>query len=287
MTASPFAIDVGSNEFEANVVRRSHELPVLVDFWAAWCGPCKILMPVLAKLADEYGGKFLLAKVDTEAERELAARFQIRSIPTVQLFRNGTVVDGFMGALPEKDIRALLDRYLPRASDAAVTRADALLFAGRTEEALRAIEDAARSDPGDDRVAILRIRLLLSQSRLDDAAQAIAALPAARRTEPEVVALQTRLDFARVAAEAPSPATLDRTIADNPADLDARLRFAAGRILAGDYETGLANLLEIVRRNRRFREDVARKLMLQAFGLLGNDDVLVKKYRSLLASAIN
>ena len=132
MSPSPHIADVTQQTFESLVLAKSREIPVLADFWAAWCGPCKQLMPVLAKLADEYGGKFFLAKINSDTEQPLAARYGVKSLPTVKLFRNGQVVEEFMGAQPEKTIRALLDRHIPRESDTLVYNAMLAARSGKT-----------------------------------------------------------------------------------------------------------------------------------------------------------
>jgi putative thioredoxin len=147
MANSPHVVSVTTESFHQVVVQGSHERPVLVDFWADWCAPCRMLMPVLASIADSYGGKLLVAKVNTEEEQGLAAEYGIRSLPTVQLFKDGRPVDQFMGALPEPQIRQFLEQHLPRESDQLLARAQGLLSAGDLEGAARMIEAVGQADP--------------------------------------------------------------------------------------------------------------------------------------------
>ena len=142
MTQSQYIYEVDTENYGRIVVEGSRSVPVLVDFWAEWCQPCKLLMPILARLAEAYQGKFILAKINTEEQQAIAAEFGIRSIPTVKLFRHGEPVDEFMGALPESEIRAFLDRHIPRESDQLVAQADQLIQAGKTEQAVKLIEQA-------------------------------------------------------------------------------------------------------------------------------------------------
>lgn len=294
MADSPYIADVTRSDFAARVIEKSREVPVLVDFWAAWCGPCQMLMPVLARLAEEYRGKFLLAMVNTDVEQALALEYGVRSLPTVKLFRHGQVAGEFMGVQPESTIRALLDRFVPREADAAMERAEALARQGRIEPALDLLRSAAAGDPQYGPVKLALARLLLShtepaglKTRLDEAEQALGSLPLDRINDPEAAALRARLDLLRIAAEAPSPAELEQKVAADAGDLEARYRLGAWRALRGDYEGAMEGLLEIVRRDRRFRDDAARKTIIAIFNLLGPQHPLVPKYRTRLSSALN
>lgn len=287
MSNSPYISEVTRQDFAEKVLARSRTVPVLVDFWASWCAPCQMLMPVLARLADEYRGKFLLAKVNTDAEQELALRYGIRSLPTVRLFKDGEPVDGFIGVQPERAIRALIERYIVRESDAMAAQARELLAAGRTDEALALLRRAAERDPGNDRVTVALAEAQLAAGRPEEAEQAIRTLPPARGSEADIVALKARLEFARLAAGAPPCAALEQRLAADPNDSEARYFLAVRHIAAGRYESGLEQLLELVRRDRRFREDAARKAMVGVFNILGGTHPLTNRYRGLLSSALN
>lgn len=287
MADSPYIADVSQQTFESLVLARSRDVPVLVDFWAAWCGPCQMLMPVLARLADEYRGKFFLAKVNSDHEQALAAQYGVRSLPTVKLFRNGQVVDEFLGAQPEKTIRALLDRHIPRESDALVYNALLAARAGKTGEALAILQQALAGDPANDRVKLELARLLASVGRADDAEAALNALSADTKNGADAVAILAQLEFARIAADARAVAELDLAIAANPRDSSARYERAAHHVLRGEYPQALDQLLEIVRTDRKFREDAGRKAMLSIFNLLGGAGEVVKQYRMKLSLALN
>lgn len=287
MSAPPYVYDVSRRDFPARVLEKSREVPVLVDFWAAWCGPCQMLTPLLVKLTDLYDGKFLLAKLNTDLERELAMQYGIRSLPTVKLFRNGEVVDEFMGVQPESSIRRFIDRHVPRESDVVLQKALAAHRAGRAGEALNLLRRAMDMDPTNDRVKIELAQLYLQQSHLDEAQQVLAKVSAEAKAEPDVLALTAWLEFARIAADAPAPAELEKAIATNPDNCEARSQLSAQRVLANDYESALQQLLEIVKRNRRFRDDAGRKQMLSIFDILGRSGELVNRYRQLLATVLN
>jgi putative thioredoxin len=287
MAHSPFIIDVTAASFEADVLSRSRELPVLVDFWAAWCGPCQTLMPVLAKLADEYQGEFVLAKVNSDEQQELASKFGVRSLPTVKLFRSGRVVDEFMGAQTEKAIRALLDRHIPRASDAMVTQALQLLHDGRGDDALGLLQQAANTDSGNDRAKLELARLLIQSTRINDAEATLNTLGAEARQSADVTALRARLEFARIVQTARGMDELTRAVAARPADSQARYELAAHHVMRGAYAAALDQLLEIVRIDRKFSDDAARKAMIAIFNLLGGQGDLVNEYRRKLSMILN
>lgn len=287
MTRTAHSADVTLSTFSAEVLEKSRATPVVVDFWADWCGPCRMLMPVLAGLADEYQGRFFLAKVNADREQELAARYGVRSLPTVKVFRNGAVVDEFLGAQPEPVIRALLDRHIPRPADTLLDAALAAARAGRLDEALAGIEQAAGLDPDYDRVKFARARVLLGLGRLDEGEQVLNSVSIAAQGDPELAALRTQLAFRRIAAGSPPAEELGARIARDPGDLEARYRLSALKVLAEDHAGALEQLLEIVRRDRQFRDDAGRKTMLAVFNLLGGSGELVNTYRRQLSMAIN
>ncbi|MFQ6021323.1 MAG: thioredoxin [Acidiferrobacterales bacterium] len=287
MNASPHIYDVNQHDFVKRVLDKSREIPVLVDFWAPWCGPCHMLAPLLARLAEAYDGKFVLAKVNTDLEQELAMQYGIRSLPTVKLFRDAEVVDEFIGVLPESRVRQLLEQHLPRESDAVLENALAAYRAGETDEALDLLRNAIDTDPANDHVKIELAKLYLEQSRLDDAQQVLGKLSVKAKAEPAALVLQAWLGFARIAVDAPTPTELEKAIAADADNCEARSQLSAQHVLAKDYESALHQLLEIVKRNRGFRDDAGRKRMLAIFDILGTSSELVSKYRNLLATALN
>ncbi|MHB8347536.1 MAG: thioredoxin [Acidiferrobacterales bacterium] len=287
MSTSPYVADVTHVEFDTLVLARSRTTPVLVDFWASWCAPCKMLMPVLARLADEYQGKFHLAKVNTDIEQALATRYGIRSLPTVKLFKDGVVVDEFLGVQPEKAIREIIDRHAPRPSDALLRDALRVLESGQTRQAAEILERALDIEPANDRVMMELARLLLADGRLEDVERTLDSLSRGARSEPAALTMLAHLEIAHIAAGSPAPDELERTIAGKPADSDARYQLSAHKVMQGDYESALALLLAIVRNDRRYRDDAARKMMLTIFALLDGKGDLVKRYRNQLSMALN
>lgn len=275
---SPWVIYPDAPAFETEVMDRSHSLPVLVDFWATWCGPCQALGPALERVAGEYEGRFLLAKVDADRNQELAARYGVRGLPTVKAFVDGEVVDEFTGALPETQIRAFIDRILPSETDQALARARQALEEDHLGQAEPELEGVLSQEARNGRALMLLARLRLRQHRADEAAEVLRQLPARYEGDPEVAGLRSRIEFARVAEEAAHSA-LDK----DPDDLDARYRVAAYRVLAEDYEAAFEHLLEIVRRDRKFRDDAGRKELLALFETLGNRHPLVSDYRKRLS----
>jgi putative thioredoxin len=286
MAHSPHIADVTQHSFEVQVLARSQQVPVLADFWATWCGPCQMLMPVLARLAEEYRGKFFLAKINSDNEQQLAARYGVRSLPTVKLFRNGQVVDEFMGAQPEKTIRALLDRHVPRESDAYIQRAVAAARGGQIDQALDIMQQAMVLDPANDRVRLELARLLVHLRRIDEAEQVLNAASAEARESAHAAALRAQFEFARIAVPARDPAALEQAIVANPKDSAARYQLAALRVLDNRHREALDQLLEIVRTDRKFQDDAARKAMVLVFNLLGGGE-LVNEYRRKLSMALN
>jgi putative thioredoxin len=278
---SEHALDVGLADFNQHVLEESKHRPVVVDFWAPWCGPCKSLKPILEKLAAEYGGKFLLAKINSDDNQELAARHGVRGIPSVKAFVNGEQVDEFSGALPESEVRTFLDRLIPSPADELRAEAAQLRLAGDMSAALQKLADASRINPDHIGVRLDAAEIMLDLNESDEAGRLIASVP--DDAEPRVPQLKARLQFLGAAGE--DEAALAARVAANGNDLEARLKLANLLVAAGQYEAGMDQLLEIVRRDRGFEDDIGRKTLLSVFNLLGGGE-LVSRYRRMLASAL-
>ncbi|KAF0164980.1 MAG: hypothetical protein FD157_1661 [Rhodocyclaceae bacterium] len=284
-----FSLDAGVADFQEKVIDASRLAPVLVDFWAEWCAPCRTLKPVLEKLAAEYGGRFILAKVDSDQHQELAARYGVRGIPNVKAFVDGEMVDEFTGALPEAQIRAFIDSLLPSPAEPLRIAALEARARGEAEVAASLLADALQLDPANETV-----QLDLAEIRIDmgdmEAAQAILdTLEHQAKDISRVRTLQARLKLVNAGTGA-DPAALKASIDANANDLDARLQLANTQALAHDYRTALEQLLEIVRRDRKWQDEAARKTMLDLFTLLGGDpqhEDLVREFRIQLARTLN
>lgn len=287
MTKVNSIFDVNAATFETRVVDQSHRLPVLVDFWAAWCAPCQILTPVLTKIADEYQGAFLLAKVDTDAEKELAARYQIRSLPTVVLFKNGRTVDHFTGAQPESVIKRMIDPHIPRESDSELERAATLLEAGNNLKAVSILTSALAKYPTDDRFKLKLAEVYLENKDLEQAKHTLSEVSRDTKNSDTYKILQSRIEFHDLDD---ASMTLDDLIAQlsrEPDNLVSRHKLATRYVISGDMEKAMAEFLEIVKRDRSFQNDAGRKDLLKVFDMLGGKGALVNRYRALLARALN
>ena len=286
MNHSPYIITVNASNFTTEVINKSRQVPVLVDFWAAWCAPCKMILPVLTKLADEYQGKFILAKVNTDEEQQLASQYSIRSIPTLKLFRHEQVVEDMMGAQPESVLRDLIDRYCERPVDKFRSQAATAHLSGNTEQAINLLEQAHEIEPSYYPVQLDLAKILIDIKRFEEAQQLLKNLPVNIQMELEVNELIAHLTFATIAAKAPTMAILEQTLAANPNDHQARYQLSAQQILTGDYEAALANLLELMRQDRSFEDDAGRKGLVAVFTLLGNQGPIVNRYRSKMSSLL-
>ncbi|KXX65783.1 thioredoxin [Marichromatium gracile] len=286
MTDSPHVVTVTAENFQSVVIEGSYERPVLVDFWADWCAPCRMLMPLLTGLAERYDGRFLLAKVNTEEEQALAAQFGVRSLPTVRLYKDGQPVDEFMGALPEGEIREFLDRHIPRASSGLLDQARASIAEGALEQAAAQLEQARAEDPENNRIALLEVELRAARAGVTEAEAAIDRLPIELANDPEVNALRGRLRFAAALVDAADEATLRARLEADATDSEARYQLAARAVSQGDHATALELLLELMKRDRGYGEDAGRKGMLAVFDLLGGDGDLVARYRAKMMTAL-
>jgi putative thioredoxin len=286
MSASSYVFDAGAASFQSLVVDASHRVPVLVDFWAAWCGPCRTLAPILEKLAGEFQGRFLLVKIDTDREQEIARQFGIRSLPTVKLFKNGTAIDEFLGAQPESRVRALLERYVSRESDDARAQAEALREQGQLIQARTLLEQAQAADPGNTRVIPDLANVLMELGELELARNLLDSAAGTVKSDPELKKAVARLAFAEAAVTAPPPEELARAIEVDPRDCESRYLSGAMHVGRGEYEAALEQFTEVLRIDRSYGDDAGRKALLSVFEILGSDHPLVGRYRARMSSLL-
>lgn len=285
MSDSPYIIEITAENFGQVVLEGSRQVPVLIDFWASWCQPCKILLPVLTKLAEEYAGKFILAKLNTEEQQELAVQFGIRSIPTLKLFKNGQSVDEFSGALPEDEIRKFLDQHIPRESDTQVEAAKQQLLQGDGLQALETLSQAQREDPRNTNILIAMAQTQAALGKTDDAQEILDSLPATLQEQSEISALRSHLFFDAIAAQAASMDELRSRLTADENDSEARYQLAVLHTVHQDYAEALENLLILLQKDRQYNDDAARTTMLRLFELL-DEDPLVARYRGKMASML-
>jgi len=275
--------------FEKDVISASMLAPVLVDFWAPWCGPCKTLGPMLEKLEAEYEGKWRLVKVNVDENQELAAHFQVRSIPHVVAFADGRPVDQFIGVLPEGQLRQFLDRLVPDGAEASRAEAAVAIAEGRRDDAYNALKAALAYDPGFDEARLDLMELLLEDNRVEEAQNEndLLSPKTTQGIDARYNAIKTRLDAVDAAADLPPTGALETRVSENPDDLDARFDLASAFIARRKYEPALEHLLAIVQRDRSFREDIGRKTMLSVFDLAAHQPELVARWRRRLSASLN
>jgi putative thioredoxin len=272
--------------FETDVLEASRERPILVDFWAPWCGPCRALGPVLERVEAAMAGAIRVVKVNADDNPEASARYGVRSIPFVVAFRDGKPVDQFVGALPEGQVRAFVERLAPKPGEAEHARARTLAASGRTADQVDALREALALNPSLDAARREYVRALVSLGRADEARRAFEPLAANRKASLPDAALAQLLDAADEAANGPAEAALRATIGKDPADVDARYALARRLLATGRWAEAIDELLEVIRRDRSFRDDLARLTMLAVFELC-DDAALVGAGRRRLGAALN
>ena len=287
MSELSHVFDATTDTFEADVLRKSLDVPVLVDFWATWCGPCKTLGPILEKLAGEYNGAFVLAKVDVDKEQQIAAAFQIRSVPTVFLVKGGQLVDGFPGALPEGQLREFLKHHGIEPAEAVADAPTAEIAAAPVdphEEVMR-LRKAIEAEPDKAETKLDLALALLRTGAASEAEQLIDALPANLATDDRTVKARARLGFAALLKDAPPAEVLEAAIASDPGDLRARHLLGVRKLVGGDAEAGLHQFIEMLQRDRAWGDSLAKKSLIDAFRVIEDED-LVGRYRRKMSSLL-
>ncbi|MCP4767366.1 MAG: thioredoxin [Gammaproteobacteria bacterium] len=287
MSESPYIHNVGMQNFQNLVLEKSINKPVLVDFWADWCQPCQTIMPMLAKLAEEYGGKFELAKVNADAEQELAAHFGIKSLPTMKLFFQGQIVDEKLGAVPESEIRAMLDKHIVSESQQFMQAAMMAFEQGQTEQALEMLNHALTKDPDNTELKISIAQMVHAQGDTESAQVLLDSLDEEGSKLDEAIKLRAEIRLAAQLADLPDINEIEQRLAKNPLDLEALLHKSRHLTAHGDYDNAMECLLTIMRSDRSFEDDAGRTSLLELFDLLGGEHPSVQTYRRKLFTLLH
>lgn len=287
MGESPYIHNVSMQNFQNLVLENSINKPVLVDFWADWCQPCQTIMPMLAKLAEEYAGKFELAKVNADDEQELAAHFGIKSLPTMKLFFKGQLVDERTGVVPESDIRQMLDKHIVSESDQFMQAAQMAYQQGQVEQALEMLNHALAKDPDNAELKIAIAQMLQAQGDSESAIALLDSLDDEGNKLESAIKLRAEINLAAQLADLPELSEIEQRLSQNPADLEALSQKSRHLIARGDYDDAMECLLTIMRKDRSFEDDAGRTGLLEIFDLLGGEHPSVQKYRRKLFTLLH
>lgn len=283
MANSDFIVDVTQDNFQQVVIEGSNAQPVLVDFWAPWCGPCRMVMPVLEKLANELAGQFVLAKVNIDEQQQLALQYGVRSVPTFKLFKGGQVVGELMGAQPESAFRQLLEPHLVRASDDLRQQAMAAFRAGQVEQAIGLLKEAAAQDPQNTRIHLDLVNIYLKTGQIEAAAELFNSLPQAVRNSEAGKPLGLILKFAKTAQSAGPLEEVEKKLSEDPNNPELLVALAAHRLLQQDYEGALSAFIKALTPDVNVMDGKIKALLLEVFDILDKEaPELVKKYRRRL-----
>ncbi len=283
--AADYVIDVTDQTFEADVLDRSKSVPVVVDFWAEWCGPCRMLGPILEKLADEFQGGFILAKLDVDSNPQMAMQFQVQGIPAVKAFRDGQQVSEFTGALPEPQVRKFIEGLAPSEADQLAKQGfewEANNHPAMAEESYRNAL-ALKSDHYPAKIGLGRV--LLNQGEIERATEILNSIPDGAKEKTVALALLAGARFQKYAT-GHNETDLQAKITADPNDVASRYALASLLATKQRFIEALEEFLEVIRRDRKYDDDGARKAMLAIFTIVGEDQQTVKDFRRKLANAL-
>jgi putative thioredoxin len=282
---SEFIVNIDESNAAALLIEESHKRPVVVDFWADWCEPCKVLMPMLENIANEYKGAFLLAKVNADEQQMITQQFGVRSLPTVMVIQNGQPVDGFAGAQPETQVRAMLEKYLPKPWDGLLQLARESMEKGEYAAALTPLRQAYEESGQRSDIAVALAQALVECLRLDEAE---AVLDGIRLADQDAAYEQVKaqLEIKREAAKSPEIEALEARLADNPEDLDVRHQLAVQYTDAGQFKEGMEHFVEILKKDLDHGDGATKRLLLDTIASLGKGDPLAAEYQRKLYSLL-
>ena len=284
--------DTDTAGFMTDVIEASQQVPVIVDFWAPWCGPCKQLTPTIEKLVKQYAGKVKLVKINVDENQDLAQQFRVQSIPAVYGFKDGRPVDGFMGALPESQIKQFIDRLAGGSGspiDEALAEAETLSQGGQHEEALALYQEVLAQDPTHVKALAGALRTYIALGQDDMARQVIEKLPAPIKSSVDIQGVQAALDLKAATANtgnADEVASLEAKVAADPKDMQSRLDLAMARFGAGNREGAVDDLLAMVKADRAWNDQAARQQLVKFFDAFGPADPLTKSGRRRLSAIL-
>lgn len=282
-----YSVDLTVQNFQKVVVEGSQTAPVLIDIWAPWCGPCKTLKPLLEKLAEEYQGKFILAKLNSDENQAMAQQFGVRSIPTVKVIYQGKLINEFTGALPESELRTFIDSIIPSPAAELRAQAETLRQQGQFDQALEMIEQALQVEPENAGFSLDKAAILLELQRLDEARAIMETLPLPEATSDKAKELMTRIELRQKTQGLADTSTLLKQIETDPSNLQARLDLANVYIAQHQYPEALEQCFAIIKQDREFQDDIGRRTVLDIFTLLGSGHELVRSYRRQLSTLLN
>lgn len=282
MSESPYIFDATMENFQQQVMDASSETPILVDVWADWCAPCKQLMPILEKLANEYQGQFRVAKVNADEQQQLTASLGVRSLPTVILVKDGQAVDGFNGALPEGEVRKILDKHVEAPAEDPYETAHKRWEQGDVEGALAILTEMNQKDPENLKVLIDIAQLKAELGDVDTAEQVLESLPPEEKLQPQAKQLAARIKFIRQAGQLPPVAELEHTLADDPKNPEALHQLALQHVLKEENAEAMALLIRLMQADATYKDGVAKTTLVELFDKLGNSNPDVRTYRRKL-----